>query len=202
MKRVELSGILLDVLKKRIEEYRNRQDDVIYAHMLDDTVWRALKPEDLKKIISGYTLIGELAHAGLTKVLEPAGQRCRTVYLSRRLVRRLHRRISERFLHYDNGNPFVVVCGSADAIYNNMPVELKTTRRPLNGRLPERWVRRARVYGWLYQTAQSYLIVINLVDGTERDEVLKSYSDEEMEWIIKKWLLGEWPSRTLPSFHR
>jgi len=80
-----------------------------------------------------------------------------------------------------------------------VPVELKTARRRLGPKSPVSWIRRAKMYGWLYDSPTAYLVIINVVTGEERDVEVRSYSDEEMERIIKKCLRGEWPQKTLRS---
>ena len=199
-------GLLINKLKERIRRYRVRDPSIIYVHNLDKPVWVAFHPEKEENVINGYTLLGELMHCGLERVIEPACEWCKSIYLPRGFPRLLDRKIAERFIHWQNSNPYVIVCGSADGFVNingfRYPVELKSTRRDLRKPLPEHWLRRPKLYAWLYGTRIGYLIVINVVDGMERDVKTVAYMDEEVERIIKKWLLGRWPSRTLPSIYK
>lgn len=195
-------GLLIERLKERVRRYRVKDDSIIYVHNFDKPVWHWLNAkEDETKVINGYTLLGELLHAGLERVIEPAGERCKTVWLPRGFPRVVDRRIAERFIHWQNSNPYCIVCGSADGLIalksgEKVPVELKTTRRSLNS-LPETWLRRAKFYAWLYSKRIGYLIVLNLVTSEERDIEVKAYTDDEVERIIRRWLKEEWPQRTL-----
>jgi len=194
-------GILIDRVKEWMSRYRIRDPTIIYVHNLDNTVWHALNHEDRKDRVNGYTVIGELIHDGAMFLFAKAEERCKEVTLSPGFVKTLDSRVAERFIHYRNSVPYVIICGSCDFLIEvngkRVPVELKTTRRKLGPSSPITWIRRAKIYGWLYDSDIAYLIIINVVTGEERDVEVRSYTNEEMERIIKKWLKGEWPQRSL-----
>ena len=198
-------GLLIEKLKERVARYRVRDPSIIYIHNLDKPVYYWFNEPSEEKIVNGYVLMGELLHAGLEKIIEPGTEKCKTVWLPRGFPRLLDRRVAERFIHWNGNNPYCIVCGSPDGIIEingfRYPVELKTMRRSLSNMLPEVWLRRPKLYGWLYGSRIAYLIVVNVVTAEERDVEVRSYSDEEVERIIRKWLLGKWPIQTLPSIY-
>jgi len=194
-------GILINRIREWMSRYRIRNPRIIYVHNLDDTVWYSLSHEDKKDRVNGYTLVGELIHNGAMFLFSKSEERCKEIYLTSGFVKSLDQRITERFIHYRNNYPYVIVCGSCDFLVElngkRIPVELKTTRRKLGPTSPVSWIRRTKIYGWLYDSDIAYLVIINVVTGEERDVEVRAYSDEEMARIIKKWLRGEWPQHTL-----
>lgn len=188
----------MEILKERILEvmkrYENRKPDVIYAHMFDSTIWKVISRRNSNVSNEMYT--GEIVHQGAGNVLDPVEEKCRNVSIN---TDNIVTPALERFVKYDsNGKPYVEVCGQADGMYEGYPVELKTTRSSKRPTAPRtEWVRRAKIYGWLYGTEEAYLVVFNVITGREIDHKVKSYSDEEMKEIVEKWLRGEFPNPTL-----
>jgi len=194
-------GILINRVKEWMSRYKIRDPTIIYVHNLDDTVWYTLSHEDRKDHVNGYTLIGELVHSGAMFLFNKGEERCKEIWLTNGFVKSLDQRVIERFIHYHNNSPYVVICGSCDFLVEvngrKIPVELKTTRRRLGPESPIEWIRRTKAYGWLYDSDIAYLIIINVVSDEERDVEVRSYTDEEMSRIIRKWLRGEWPKCSL-----
>ena len=188
-------GILRDKIIEAMKRYENRRPDVIYAHMLDDTVWNALRE---RRKITSEMIVGEIVHQGAERILDEPEPKCRKLYIR---VDGIVKEAYERFVKLDEHGFYVEVCGSADGLIDGIPVELKTTRSPNKLRKPPKhWVRRSRIYAWLYNTGKAYLIVFNLITGDEHDHAVPQYTDEEMREIVEKWLRGEFPSTTLPVF--
>lgn len=191
-------NIMETILKEKVKEimsrYEERRPDVVYAHMLDNTIFNILTHHN--KVISGEMITGEILHQGVSKILEPAEEKCRELHVS---TGNIVTPALERFIKYDsNGQPYVEICGQADAVYENYPVELKTTRSSKRPSTPKKeWVRRAKIYGWLYGREKAYLVIFNIITGVEMDHIVRSYSDEEMKEMIEKWLRGEFPNPTL-----
>jgi len=189
-------GILQERIAEAMKRYaRGRRPDVVYVHMLDAPVWVALAEKGAPA--SGEVLVGEIIHLGAERVLDPAEERCREVQVS---AEGAVPPALERFVKFGpEGKPFVEVCGRADGLHEGRPVELKTTRSSRRPRSPEReWVRRARMYAWLYGADRGYVAVFNVITGEEEDHEVPAYTDEEVREILEKWLRGEFPSATLP----
>lgn len=188
--------ILRDRVLKAMEKYEEREDDVIYAHMLDSPVWKILVE---KKVITKEMIIGEILHQGVGNMLDPVESVCREVRISPRVVDKLDRRIRERFIKQDYDGYYVKICGTADAFYNGYPVELKTTRSGRKFHAPKKeWIRRTKVYAWLYKKERGYLIVLNVISGDEANYEVTPFTDNEMRDIVERWLEGSYPTNTLP----
>jgi len=167
----------------------SRKPDIIYAHHLE----RPLPAAGYKPPYTGSMAIGELLHLGVEKLLPKAEEKCVALEVSDEGLLPG----AERFIHYAGYKPYVILCGSADGMYNGHPVEVKTTRR--NGAIPWAWAHRARLYGFLYGT-KAYLVVINVVDGSETVRLLDPYTRDEVRKIVEDWLRGKWPRTTLVSY--
>ena len=188
--------ILTRKIIEAMEKYQNRREDVIYAHMLDKPFWNVTK----ERRITNEMIIGELVHIAVENLLEKSEEKCKNVQISSEggIPEAI-----ERFVHTSSdGKEHVTVCGSPDAIHKGVPVEVKTTRKRTNLTHPRReWVNRARVYGWLYNSDKTMLIVIDLITGKEKLYELTPYSDDDMRTIIEGWLRGEYPITNL-HFHQ
>lgn len=170
-------------------KYGDRRPDVIYAHYLDVPVYAVFSTSDK---MNGFMLVGELIHIGLEHLL-PADERCKRVMVSPMRV------VPEAEVFLRNGNE-VMICGTADAVVDNTPLELKTTRSDKRMKHPpEEWLRRASIYGWLYDS-DAVLAVLNVVTGEYREHRIRRLSDDEVRWIVERWLAGEYPRRTLDGF--
>ena len=184
--------VLLDVARERMRRYLERDPGIVYAHMLEDTVWAALEP--VEPVATPYMLMGELLHAAAEALLAPGREMCRSMPVDSEGV---PAEVAERFIRGGR----VTVCGTPDAVLpDGTPVELKTTRRrPRNGALPWRWRHRAEVYAWL-AGKPALLVVLHLVEGEEYDYTVQSPSSGKMLRRINMWLRGRYPNATLTVF--
>lgn len=188
--------MLRELVEKHMERYMSRDPRVVYAHMLEHPVWAALRPR--RRDVNGFMVVGELLHAGLAALSDGAEEACRDVRVSRSVADRARAEVSKRFIVCRGEACTVKVCGTADAIIDGAPVELKTTRRSVSRwSAPWGWVLRARVYGWLYGTPRAYLVVLNVVDGSETVIELDSLDTNTVTGLLEKWLLGLFPYATL-----
>jgi len=173
--------------------YRLRRvPGVVYAHYLDEPVYAAISeltsgPGDM----NGYMIVGELIHAGVEALLGPVEMRCRRVRVEPRAVVPG----AEVFLGEDGS---VEVCGTADALVDGVPVEVKTTR--LSRKPLEKWRRRAALYAWLYGSPAAYLAVINVVSGDYREYRVDALDTGEVKRMLEDWLAGLFPRRVLETF--
>lgn len=188
-------GILHERILEAMKRYEDRKADIIYVHMLDTSIWNALSGRGRR--ISNDMIVGEIVHQGAERVLDPVKEKCRKINIS---LDGVVPPALERFVKFDSeGKPYVEICGKADGFYNGYPVELKTTRSNKKPRHPNKeWIRRGRIYAWLYEVEKGYVIVFNVITGEEYDHETPAYTDEEMRDIVEKWLRGEFPSTTLP----
>ena len=191
-------GIIVSRLRQRLLNYRTRNEHVIYAHMLDSTVWRALRPMSMRTYVSEHTLLGELLHLSVSRILQPAGEKCREVEVPPGIYTTIPSPVRRRFVLFRGMYRYVVVCGSPDGILDGEPVEFKSTKRNISSWIPESWLRRPKIYGWLWGSRRAWLIIINVLDLTERDIPVESYVDQEFKRILYEWLRGRWPQRSLP----
>jgi len=180
-----------------MKRYENRKPDIIYIHMLDDTIYNTLSKRD--NHISNEMIVGEIVHQGAERVLDDVDARCREIKIN---LERVIPPAIERFVKYDSKNePFVIVCGKADGFYNGYPVELKTTRSNNKPKQPNKeWIRRGKLYAWLYGVEKGYVVVFNVITAEEENYELPAYTDDEMKDIVEKWLRGEFPSFTLQNY--
>jgi len=195
-----LGTVMSTILREKIiqvmqNKYGNRKPDIIYVHMFDSTVFTALNE---KRQITNSMIVGEIIHQGAENVLEPAETKCKKVYLSN--TDRMIQQAVERFVKYENEKPYVEICGTADGFYNGYPIELKTTRIEEKLSKPnEEWIRRGKIYAWLYDTKKAYIIVLNVITGEEANHEVQPYTNEEIQEIVEKWLRGEYPHPTLTA---
>lgn len=190
-----MSGILHEKIIEAMKKYEERKYDVIYAHMFDKSVWSTLSKKNNN--ITNEMIIGEAIHRGASVVLDDTKEVCKSLTIS---IGNIIPPALERFVKFNSeGEPYVDICGEADGFYNGYPIELKTTRSSKRVFEPEKeWVRRGRIYGWLYDVDKAYLIVFNVINGKEVDHILQSYSNAEMRDITEKWLKGVFPALSLP----
>jgi hypothetical protein len=196
---VEVMGILQERIIEAMKRYEDRKYDIIYVHMLDSPIWVALSGGSKTK--SNSMIVGEVVHQGAERVLDDVEEKCRTLHVN---IDNVVPPALERFIKFDsNGKPYVEICGKADGFYNDFPVELKTTRSNRKPRTPSKeWIRRARLYAWLYGKSKGILVIFNVITGEEVDHVLDAFTDEEVREMVEKWLRGEFPSPTLPLHMR
>lgn len=185
--------ILRERALKSMERYEERNTDIIYAHMLDSSIWKTM--EDKRPRITNEMIIGEILHQGVGSILDPVESKCKTLHVS---IDGVEKEVIERFVKQDEEGYYVKVCGTADAFYEGYPVELKTTRNGRNIFVPRKeWVRRVKLYAWLYGKKKGYLIILNVITGDEANYEVDAYTEEEIREVIEKWLRGEFPRNTL-----
>lgn len=193
-----LGGILsLRIIEEMEKKYNNRVHDVIYAHMLDDTVYKALSGGDRERDVNGSMVIGEMLHMALEQVFPGDGEKCRRLHVTP--PAEAVEEAVERFVKIGgDGRRYVEICGSPDGMYGVIPVELKTTRNQKLLSKPRReWVSRARLYAWLTGSQTAYLIVVDVISGREANHLVTAYTDEDVKGIVEEWLAGNYPRRTL-----
>ena len=187
--------VVLEELKKEIERYNNRRHDLVYCHMLEKPVYYWLKEPKVE--INNYMLLGELVHIGVERLLERAEPVIKTIYLPCTRKCGIKSEVWNRFVKYDRNKRlyYIVLSGSADALWGTHPVELKTTRR--NIKKPKwEWELRCKLYAYLYNSP-CVLSILNLVSG---EELVVHYSVPPEHYIhnmVYRWLRGEFPYKTL-----
>jgi len=181
--------LILEKVSEWVEaKYRStRRPDVVYAHYLDKSIYAV----DHEEKLTPQMAVGELIHAGVERMLGEPRETCREVP-----VEPVDSEPARRFIKEGPRGPYVLLCGTPDAVVDGRPVEVKTTRR--NGSPPREWATRARIYGYLY-AAKAYLVVINVITGHEHVYELDPLTDEEASKIITAWLRGLYPAPTLPA---
>ena len=178
---------------ERLARYREREPGTIYIHMLDVNLPEALeRARDPPRLDNGYFVVGELLHAGLEAVLEPAPTRCVEV------------EVWEDEPVHPGGRVFVRrgtarLCGTADAVIEGYPVEFKTTARrnpPVNA-----WKRRARHYAMLYERPV-ILFIIDRIRGTTTETVVDPPRDPVTyrRWVVNEWLRNRYPYKPLDQY--
>jgi len=177
---------------ERLNRYRDRDPHTIYIHMLDVNIYDAVKRQDNPPDTdNGFFVVGELIHAGIESILEPAPTRCVEVdvWLDEPILD-----VATRFVKRGKAK----VCGTADGMINGYPVEVKTTARknpPINV-----WKRRARHYAVLYDHPV-ILFIVDRIRGETTEIVIDKPRDSTsyMRWIINEWLRNRYPYKALDS---
>ena len=172
---------------------------IIYAHYLEQPIHQALRKPSIDDI-NGSMIIGELIHSGFAKMIGGCREQRKTVFLDRDIANRALRE-ARRFITCNDNYCWVTVSGTPDACIINsdgvIPLELKTTRSN-NVRLYWKWRHRLMIYNWLLDAPYGYVVVINIIDGSEKTfKVDKAFTADEIRDIIARWLMGEYPSWAL-----
>jgi len=187
---------VMELLRKMVYgHYSVRSEYVIYAHMLEQPIYQALRRPSIEDV-NGFMVVGELIHQGLAKLVGGNDEYRRVLYFRENELYGINDK-ARRFIMRGNQGYYVVVSGSPDAVINGVPIELKTTRSN-NVRLYWKWKHRIKIYNWLMNAPYGYVVVINVNDGSEKIfRVDERFSTEEMAQIVLEWMRGRYPSWSL-----